>query len=333
MINLENREQLKKSWKECDKRYDSKIPFNDINRLCAGKRILSYEEINEYLYHKLKADEPFWIGRFGNTEILTMDYFIQKELFPLSRDRRKEYTKKMCNGPGFFPCKKEEVERFVQLMLSDLNEIDILAQWNQYMEEWYIENYMSNVIITGLGAFEPWGNDLFDKDTIHPWTLGLEGKKVLVIHPFEDTIQEQYRKNRENIFKNLPIEDFLPQFELKTIKAVQSIGGTETEYGDWFEALESMVEKCKKNEFDVAIIGCGAYGFPLAAEIKRMGKTAIHMGGATQLLFGIRGNRWDIFARDDMESIYAKMINSYWVRPNEKEKVANMGMVEDACYW
>ena len=27
-------------------------------------------------------------------------------------------------------------------------------------------------------------------------------------------------------------------------------------------------------------LGCGAYGFPLAAHVKRMGKKAIHMGGS-----------------------------------------------------
>ena len=48
-----------------------------------------------------------------------------------------------------------------------------------------------------------------------------------------------------------------------------------------------------KIDFDVAIIGCGAYGFPLAAKLKQAGKQAIHLAGATQLLFGIKGKRWE----------------------------------------
>jgi hypothetical protein len=35
-------------------------------------------------------------------------------------------------------------------------------------------------------------------------------------------------------------------------------------------------------EFDVALIGAGAYGLPLAACVKRLGKKAIHMGGVTK---------------------------------------------------
>lgn len=34
-------------------------------------------------------------------------------------------------------------------------------------------------------------------------------------------------------------------------------------------------------EFDIAIIGCVDYGFPLAAHIKRIGKQATHIGDAT----------------------------------------------------
>ena len=37
-------------------------------------------------------------------------------------------------------------------------------------------------------------------------------------------------------------------------------------------------------DFEVALIGCGAYGLPLAAHVKRLGKKAVHLGGATQNL-------------------------------------------------
>ena len=115
------------------------------------------------------------------------------------------------------------------------------------------------------------------------------GKKVLVIHPFEDSIKKQYEKNRTHIFERIyDADDILPEFELITLKAVQTLAGEhDSRFATWFEALNWMIEQCKKIEFDVAIIGCGAYGFPLAAELKRMGKTAIHLGGATQIVFGI----------------------------------------------
>lgn len=73
-------------------------------------------------------------------------------------------------------------------------------------------------------------------------------------------------------------------------KSVQSIAGQKTPYKDWFEALEKMKNDIAKIDFDVAIIGCGAYGLPLAGYIKEeLHKKSIHIGGGTQLLFGIKG--------------------------------------------
>jgi ketopantoate reductase len=86
-----------------------------------------------------------------------------------------------------------------------------------------------------------------------------------------------------------------------------------------------MENEISKIDFDIAIIGCGAYGLPLAAHVKRMGKKVVHMGGATQLLFGIKGKRW--------EDSNFKFINKYWVRPLEEEKPKDHKKVEDSCYW
>ena len=49
------------------------------------------------------------------------------------------------------------------------------------------------------------------------------------------------------------------------------------------------------------------------------------IGGALQLLFGIKGRRWD----REFSSIY----NDAWVRPEENEKPRNANSVEGGCYW
>ena len=54
-----------------------------------------------------------------------------------------------------------------------------------------------------------------------------------------------------------------------------------------------MKAQIDKEDFDICLIGAGAYGFPLAAYVKRKGKKAVHLGGALQLLFGIKGSRWE----------------------------------------
>ena len=89
-----------------------------------------------------------------------------------------------------------------------------------------------------------------------------------------------------------------------------------------------MYAEVSRQDFDVAIIGAGAYGMPLANFIKiKLGKTAIHMGGATQLLFGIKGKRWENHDR------ISKLFNEYWKYPLLSEIPENHKKVEDGCYW
>ena len=169
----------------------------------------------------------------------------------------------------------------------------------------------------------------------HPWSRVLKGKKVLVIHPFAETIQHQYEQKRTLLFKN---PDVLPEFQLETIKAVQSLGG-QSPFNTWFDALEYMKDEIDKRDYDIALIGCGAYGFPLAAHVKRTGKKAVHLGGALQLLFGIKGKRWinpyygKVFLPFLKENYYNNLMNEFWVYPSESERPSNAANVEGACYW
>ena len=60
-----------------------------------------------------------------------------------------------------------------------------------------------------------------------------------------------------------------------------------------------------------------------------MGKKSVHLGGATQVLFGIKGKRWE----GELKHIGDKFYNEYWVRPLESERPKNYLSVEQGCYW
>jgi hypothetical protein len=127
----------------------------------------------------------------------------------------------------------------------------------------------------------------------------------------------------------------LPDFHLKTIPAIQNpaLLGQKPKFNDWFDALDYLKEQIAESDFDIALLGCGAYGFPLAAFVKKLGKQAIHLGGASQLLFGIKGERW--------ERTYpniAKLFNEYWVYPSPEETPKNAHWNENGwgvrgAYW
>lgn len=290
------------------------------------------EEANNYIYNTI--DEAFKqktglaLCKFGSIELANVvskdrehnwnlhDYVELIKGYPVPIFRYKE-MQRLCINAGFFPASIEMNDRFVKLMHEVIPDIDILASY-VYCER-YISEELSNCTKVNLeGFYAPF---LYP----NPWSRILRGKKVLVIHPFIESIKTQYAK-RDLLFEN---KDVLPEFaSMQTIKAIQSIAGNECGYADWFEALESVKRRMEQIDFDIALIGCGAYGLPLAIHAKHLGKVGFHLAGWTQMLFGIYGNRW---INDQPE--YKRFINTHWIRPNETEVPQGASKVEGGCYW
>lgn len=293
---------------------DPYIPFY------ANRWVMGMNTTNRRIADKIRSGEPFMVARFGNTELCVMTSVLKRRLFGSTAEteaRFEEWFGNLQTGAGFFPGEPELAERFTDLMLASSKQIDIIAMFHCYLDDYVISQYMPECKVTFLNHIEPWR-------CREPWTMALEGKRVLVIHPFEESVIEQYQK-REQLFPGTKV---LPVFELKTLKAVQTIAGERDErFETWFDALEYMYKEAMKIDFDVAIIGCGAYGLPLAAKLKAAGKQAIHMGGATQILFGIKGRRWVDNPRAGI------IFNDAWTYPKESETPKNCKVVENHCYW
>jgi hypothetical protein len=277
----------------------------------------------------LAADAPCMICRMGLGELRTIVTYLDvanpapflskaRDYITEKRDRFwwEDFIKTdLANFSGFFPATEEMLSRFSVEMLADTKYADLLGSWRQLENrlDGYFPPHLIRVPLPDLDSF-------LHKD---PWSEVLAGKKVLVVHPFEESIQQQYAK-RKQLFADQRV---LPDFELKTLKAVQSLVGNKVEFPNWFAALDSMKAKMEKIDFDIALIGAGAYGFPLAAHAKKMERKGVHLGGATQLLFGIRGKRWD---EDD---VYRPFINEYWIRPMADEKPKDAERLEGGAYW
>ena len=303
-----------------------------------GKKSFRYEEnqvlltepseAQRLIHEMLLSDKPCMIARFGSVELqAVVDY-----MFPPTAKNAIRFVKgeipswgyapstkrTMHINAGFFPATKPMLDRFGQLMQECMPLVDMLGSWRK--EETAVMHYLPQTIRVPLYALEPY---YFD----NPWTPALEGKKVLVVHPFEDTIRNQHEKGRyEHLFADPRLT---PNYELQTLKAVQSIAGNKpAEFDDWFQALDWMKSEIDNRDFDIAIIGCGAYGFPLAAHVKQIGKKAVHMGGAVANLFGIRSN-----AVEKRNKSLARQINEYWVRPSDSETPKGIEMVEGSRYW
>ena len=160
-----------------------------------------------------------------------------------------------------------------------------------------------------------------------PWSSELQGRNVLVVHPFSETIVSQYNKHRsgKHLFRR---EDVLPSFTLKTVKTFMTLAGAPPPHGSWTETLEATKRLIDAQApFDVVLLGCGSYGMPLTRYVwEKHNATAVYVGGGLQLLFGIKGKRWD----DENGKL---LYNEHWVRPLSSDRPTGAGKVEGGAYW
>ena len=298
---------------------------------------------NDKIFKMLASGKPCMIARFGTVELncLTNYLCVHSNKSYISRiydfitdDTHTPwwYDKvfySLNNNAGVFPKGREMAEKFAERYLQDIPEIDMLACHQYYEKYMPLRGDIQRVQLEMLYPF------FVDR----PWSRILKGKKVLVVHPFEDSIKQQYEKRR--LLYSDP--NILPDFELKTLRAVQTLAGNKSEFKDWIEALHYMENAMSRIDYDIAIVGCGAYGLPLAAHAKRMGKQAIHLAGGSQLLFGIIGNRWtDTYKKMgvwhyrpgiDINLDYTSLFNENWIYPLPSDTPKNTQAVEGACYW
>jgi hypothetical protein len=296
-----------------------KSPYSQIVQ--AGERLryrhlwakqLTYQDANRMITEFLLKGDPFLAGRIGHTE----GRIVGEAL--LCGGRFGRLTKKQAHqNAGIFPVTSDLLSRFASVYSQAIGRADLLGFWQTTFQARLLAERYADIPLAPLSALEPYLHTT-------PWTTALEGCRVLVVHPFSESIQHQYQKNRTLIFANPLV---LPEFELQVLSPPQTIAPMTSGYANWLFALDSLIESVIRHQFDVALLGCGAYGLPLGAAIKAAGRKAIHLGGALQVLFGIRGRRWE-----NIPTI-AAMMNEHWIRASQAETPVSASLVEGACYW
>lgn len=254
---------------------------------------------------------PFLVSRFGWYETYAVGY--HDEHGKLSNALRE----KMWNTPGIFPASDSEFTNFYAAYTSSMGQVDILGLMRCPYEKLVVSRHASQALPCELLDLEPYYNAV-------PWSGYLKGRRVLVIHPFAASIEQQYATVRDKLFIDPQV---LPEFKLLTLKSPQTLCGNTDGYDSWSNALARLKDRVAELEFDVAIVGCGAYGLPIGAFIKQQGKVCLHIGAATQTLFGIVGGRW-------LKNVPMRLyINNHWKRPSDHERPVNWDKAEEGCYW
>ncbi|WP_374305120.1 hypothetical protein [Methylocella sp.] len=273
------------------------------------------------LIETLKAERSFAAGKIGSVELFGLRHFLKREEARAAGAQPPPYPQYALEtlfiNAGVFPCSDESFDQFGAIYRDAVSQMDMLAAWGLSGEARVHNDLAPQAAVVTRISLEPYFQDI-------PWTAALAGKRVLVVSPFAGTIESQYRRHAEI----WPGRDVLPAFaELLTVRAPLSAGVAPPEHASWTDALEDMKRRMDAVQYDVALIGAGAFSLPLATHAKSCGAAGIHMGGSLQLLFGVIGNRW----REDKE--FQVFFNDAWVSPNASETPESAGKIENACYW
>ena len=285
-----------------------------------SSRLISADAAATQIRNALLNEEPYMVGRFGAFESQAM---LQADgvISGVQKTVSSSIIEHLNMNAGVFPKGEDMVLRFAEYMEQYVPDVDLLGYWQGGAGGYVTENYLTHkTVLTKLANIEPFYASF-------PWTDSLRGQKVLVIHPYKQSILHQYEK-RNLVFPKTESGEILPEMDLSVLQAVQTIANVRDErFTDWFDALDYMYDQAMLINPKIVIIGCGAYGFPLAARLKRAGKQVIHLGGAVQLLFGIQGKRWD------RNVVVQRYVNENWIRPLEQERPIGSERIENGCYW
>lgn len=282
-------------------------------------RFVSAEEANLMIKDKLISGVPFACCRFGIGEFKCVVMCEKDRLWGSDSSKHLEIEVKSFE---LYPHDEQRgLKKFAELMRRACENADFIGVWASIVMGDHYVSTIKNIedkIVGNVRMVEPY---YFDG----PWSEALAGKKVLVISPFVKEIEKQYKENRERLFEDKRV---LPEFELLLQESVwYGVGVKEASpFATWFEAYDYLFEEAMKKDFDVVLLGCGAFGFPLAARFKMAGKQAIHIGGALQILFGIKGKRWE-------QHEISQFFNQFWIRPEKPKVKLEYKYLDDACYW
>jgi glycosyltransferase involved in cell wall biosynthesis len=266
----------------------------------------------------LRDGRPFAAGKIGTAEILGLDYFDRFFQGGLGITSWVRPATRLANNAGFFPVELDAYRGWNREMRASIAHLDFVCLWQT---DPFLRLYESEFVSKNAEKAQRIPMGWLGKSILHE----IADFRCLVISPFIKTMQMQLPRMRQ-------IHDPENQTNTNWEKLASNIRFLRcplqwhlepSPYRSWAEGLEILSGKVAQEQFDVAVIGAGAWSLPLAAQIKKSGRSAIHTGGETQLFFGIKGQRWN----------HIDFYNSAWVSVLPEETPELRAKIDDACYW
>ena len=112
----------------------------------------------------LESDNPVMIARFGSTELTCLSNYmsIKNNQFNILKYIKGEISpwwwepkifKQMQDWSGFFPPNQKNIEKFCELMIKDIEQLDMLGSWQ--LKENIFQKQLKNIFKVRLTSLEP----------------------------------------------------------------------------------------------------------------------------------------------------------------------------------
>jgi hypothetical protein len=279
------------------------IPQKDLSTIITGS-----EEIKKCIQESLEKKCGVIIGRMGSTEMTC-----------ILSESPELYVKVLETYSGVFG----PFESWISAYKEACSETSIFAAgWYDPLAKKEIDyiRKISRASLIPLRSLEPYYCS-------SPWSAILKGQRVSVVSSFANTM---YKQLGRDIWEN---KDILPEANWSFIRSyycpIIAAGKCKwpSDITCWESAVDYLEEAVLATKPQIVLIGCGGLAMPLALRLKRKGIIAIVLGGAIQILFGIKGLRWESHPE------ISQFFNDSWVFPSDDEIPGAAEKIEGGCYW
>ena len=271
-------------------------------------------EICKCIHVALSNDEGALIGRNGTIELEQMISYNQYKVSVLEMNA------------GIFPF--AVIPKWRDMSIDATKEADILASgWYEPLkesEQGALIKWKCKAIQIPLRSLEPYYVSAEER-----WTRLLKDQTISVISCFTETMKSQV----PNLDKLFPSDIFPSDIKWNWVQTghpprlAKGVNEWPSHITNSIDAVDWIVSEVVRQGSRFALIGCGGIGMLVANKLKDRGVIAIVLGGAIQVLFGIKGKRWE------NHSVISTFWNEYWVSPSEAETPAGSCAIEGGCYW
>jgi hypothetical protein len=273
----------------------------------------------------LSQNKGCLIGRNGTVELeVLLNYHRYKKFF-------KDQTFTLERNAGVFPQDEQALLQWIQETTEANKTCDILAAgWYaplRQQELLFLNQVNSSYHCVPLRSLEPY----YVPQQLR-WTALLSDQRVGVVSSFTKTMEQQL-KQRTAVWGSY-VDSYLPdsaEFVFFQTGYSPAIAKGRAEWSPpcrtWMNALDKLEADILEANVGIVLIGCGGLGMPLAQRLKKKEKIVLVLGGAIQVLFGIKGERWK------HHDVIGKLWNKAWIYPSPEETPLGASLIERSCYW